>query len=784
MNSDTHFVKRVSAVKFRKMNMYHYEHPFLGKKTLQENGDSHKDKEQRGTHLKMHMKKASLKNGKKDWLKTFSLSMNISSKGTSTVLEVNSEYDFDDISNASSSKNNNTHGAVLIANRDDLQKYVFVGDIETKTTEQDINDREPDERDEWNRKECDINQIVYMSKNPCQISLGRPCHPVMSVQYSKDELKRTDRHTPPVITNAMVLKGFLQCALTDLEKKGCFRKPPDRHNVLMPQTFESKMPPLTPIPIYPNDRNEQININPFYSLLNSYGQWPNESGISPSRLAEAGFHSIAPHGHLVGCRSCSIQLSIDDFNGNDPYTVHRQISPTCPAVHRGESISTPVQQEASGPENGIDFETVNNNLHRLQLDAPVENVTRRSEPGQIETINEEHTHLTARNGTQADSVQGASAASAASASSHPIVTYEPRNPGQRSPEVRRESFRNWLGRYQDIDNLVHSGFFFIGEEDIVRCFHCDIGLAEWDPSDDPWVEHARHSPDCPYLRGQRDDQFISGIQRSWAEIYTPKHPQMSQTSTRLETFGPTWPQNYVLQRPEQLAEAGFFYTGEADTVRCHYCDGGLQEWEPNDDPWTEHAKWFPFCKFVLKVKGLSFVQAAALPEENDGESENSIGVTSQFTRAEASYEEKCRKKEQENPMLSAAVESIKEFGYRKKMIKKAILVHVETSGKREFNARELMDIIFKLEEKESSLEEDGYESCSSSDEINFTPKAMAKENEYLKGKQLCDLCRKRDKCMLFLPCGHRSTCEPCGKGRTSCSVCLTEVTSCVKTFLG
>jgi len=46
-------------------------------------------------------------------------------------------------------------------------------------------------------------------------------------------------------------------------------------------------------------------------------------------------------------------------------------------------------------------------------------------------------------------------------------------------------------------------------------------------------------------------------------------------------------------------------------VRCHYCDGGLREWEPNDNPWVEHARWFPFCKYVLKVKGIQFIQDSA-----------------------------------------------------------------------------------------------------------------------------------------------------------------------------
>jgi len=35
------------------------------------------------------------------------------------------------------------------------------------------------------------------------------------------------------------------------------------------------------------------------------------------------------------------------------------------------------------------------------------------------------------------------------------------------------------------------------------------------------------------------------------------------------------------------------YLGERDRVKCWYCNGGLQNWDPDDEPWTEHAKWFP-----------------------------------------------------------------------------------------------------------------------------------------------------------------------------------------------
>lgn len=48
--------------------------------------------------------------------------------------------------------------------------------------------------------------------------------------------------------------------------------------------------------------------------------------------------------------------------------------------------------------------------------------------------------------------------------------------------------------------------------------------------------------------------------------------------------------------------------GIGDQVRCFHCDGGLRNWEATDDPWVEHAKWFPKCGFVNIVQGPEFIK--------------------------------------------------------------------------------------------------------------------------------------------------------------------------------
>ena len=50
------------------------------------------------------------------------------------------------------------------------------------------------------------------------------------------------------------------------------------------------------------------------------------------------------------------------------------------------------------------------------------------------------------------------------------------------------------------------------------------------------------------------------------------------------------------------------YVGISDNVKCFFCDGGLRNWEPNDDPWTEHARWFPRCGYIRLCKGDEFIK--------------------------------------------------------------------------------------------------------------------------------------------------------------------------------
>lgn len=55
------------------------------------------------------------------------------------------------------------------------------------------------------------------------------------------------------------------------------------------------------------------------------------------------------------------------------------------------------------------------------------------------------------------------------------------------------------------DQMAQAGFYHQSSEtgdDRAMCFTCPVCLVCWEKTDEPWSEHERHSPDCPFLKGE------------------------------------------------------------------------------------------------------------------------------------------------------------------------------------------------------------------------------------------------------------------------------------------
>ncbi|XP_054398318.1 baculoviral IAP repeat-containing protein 7 isoform X4 [Pongo abelii] len=149
----------------------------------------------------------------------------------------------------------------------------------------------------------------------------------------------------------------------------------------------------------------------------------------------------------------------------------------------------------------------------------------------------------------------------------------------------------------------------MGPKDSAKCLHCGPQPSHWAAGDGPAQEHCGpRSLGSPVLgldtcrAWDHVDGQILGQLRPLAEEEEeegagatlsrgPAFPGMGSEELRLASFY-DWPLTTEVP-PELLAAAGFFHTGQQDKVRCFFCYGGLQSWKRGDDPWTEHAKWFP-----------------------------------------------------------------------------------------------------------------------------------------------------------------------------------------------
>ncbi|XP_065072528.1 baculoviral IAP repeat-containing protein 6 isoform X2 [Ochlerotatus camptorhynchus] len=78
-----------------------------------------------------------------------------------------------------------------------------------------------------------------------------------------------------------------------------------------------------------------------------------------------------------------------------------------------------------------------------------------------------------------------------------------------SEATRRQTFEGWPHMdYKWVlpDQMAQAGFYHYpgdnGNDDRAMCFTCNVCLVCWEKTDEPWSEHERHSPECPFVKGE------------------------------------------------------------------------------------------------------------------------------------------------------------------------------------------------------------------------------------------------------------------------------------------
>ncbi|CAH1183237.1 unnamed protein product [Phaedon cochleariae] len=490
--------------------------------------------------------------------------------------------------------------------------------------------------------------------------------------------------------------------------------------------------------------------------LQTFNDWPNDTAVTPQRIAKAGFF-FTGQDLEVECFACHARISEWNY-GDQVMTRHRALNPECPfVINPASSGNVPITPSAA-PSTSL-------------------------------------------------------------------------NPYRESAAMRLASFENWpVSNIVSPERLARAGFYYFGDGDNTKCAFCKGVVRAWEPGDDPDTEHQRHFPQCPYVIEVINPRLrISGYEApnsSSIEKVTfqnvnllaeeqnldelgvqahkgPKRTNFATVEARLQSFV-GWSSD-LIQTPDILSQAGFYYEGMGDLVRCFHCDGGLRHWDPHDDPWTEHARWFPNCSFVKLVKGQEFVTASATGQG----SETHVRPSVKHKRPSKPHDvtESQIQGHLCGPQALAALSA----GFSQACVKRAIKEKLQLTGTAFSTADSLVEAALKLPDEEE--EEEGKSGATENDgpveERDFrqevvdiveemekqagdqaSTKAAAlllcsleNENRKLKEARLCKICMDRELGIVFLPCGHLAACGNCVLNLEDCPLCRCAIQATVRAFL-
>lgn len=209
---------------------------------------------------------------------------------------------------------------------------------------------------------------------------------------------------------------------------------------------------------------------------------------------------------------------------------------------------------------------------------------------------------------------------------------------------------------------------------------------------------------------------------------------------------------------------------------CFSCDGGLTNWDPTDDPWTEHAKWFDKCPYLNLKKTQDFIEYAGRDQSQPlGSNNTDISFTnnSQFSEVPTN-----------NPLL---VQEPIHRATETTAISATTTTRAKptTTAETKIEKTKLPDSVARLPDSVTKLTDSGYSSPENSDddsEKSLKSKKLIEENERLKDEQSCRVCYNEESNILFLPCRHLVTCPTCAASVANCPVCRSPIETTVQVF--
>ncbi|KAK7067889.1 Protein DETOXIFICATION 47, chloroplastic [Halocaridina rubra] len=346
---------------------------------------------------------------------------------------------------------------------------------------------------------------------------------------------------------------------------------------------------------------------------------------------------------------------------------------------------------------------------------------------------------------------------------------------------RLGTFLDWPSKVSP-GKLAKEGFFYLRVGDSVCCAFCHRTIKGWNVEHNPRFEHQRHCPDCPFVKGkpvgnvpfkhcvvlekyridettasnpndENDQEPILGFD----EYSGPKHIEYNTLQCRLESFK-SFPK-HLLQTPEDMAEAGLYFLGLSDIVRCFHCDGGLYNWRMDDIPWEVHARWYPLCPYVKHIKGQQFINEARLQMQHAFQ----IGKTQLSCMSQDDLE---------SFMHLDIMQCVLQQGFSQNVILMALEQQLKKAHMPFTDLGSAVDAVYSHHSVS-----DTYSQSADEQQMMQNNSLKAEMLRYLRNPSTvlsdmkCCICKTASSVIIFLPCKHVALCSKCDISPRPCPVC-------------
>ncbi|XP_067657392.1 baculoviral IAP repeat-containing protein 7-like [Haliotis asinina] len=479
------------------------------------------------------------------------------------------------------------------------------------------------------------------------------------------------------------------------------------------------------------------------SRLASFYDWPASMSQQPRDLARAGLFYTHTDDR-VQCPFCYGVLK-KWLPSDTPLSEHSKHFPQCRFIRGLDVGNVPIKSPSVSPLNRLS--QVNSTVHRPSHSTPLNIVPPHNT--RIVTISGNNTGSAYNTGNAFNTGRGCK-------SSETVHSNIPPHADLTKENQRLATYSGWPESCcQTPEQLARAGLYFFPSDekpDRVKCAYCHGKLYNWQPGDDPWMEHAKCFPTCQYIKlclgadairdlqtpgtGAIASRNVTGrIRASTTSTVTsptnrPVSSNAPSTSRTVETVSRDPETQSNLQeylRSEQVQavlEMGFGVDLVTQTVeRC------LRE-RPGDVP---HA-----AELASMVMGLEDTQAAAVTAPAAGNSRthaNPISRTEAFPASPETYRASAGGAERHGntPKLNPSIQA---------------------SGQTWTHYRDPA----------------------------INPQIIREENTRLKDQYLCKVCFENQVRVTFTPCGHLACCGPCSMAMSECPICRTPISECVRTF--